>query len=144
MIKVKLISSDEELEQAYRIREEVFVVEQQVPKNLEYDEFESECRHFIALSDGFPCATARWRFTKKGIKLERFAVLQAFRSKGIGSELVKNVLEDIANIPETKGKLIYLHAQVSAVPLYLKFGFGKEGEPFEEAGIEHYVMVKNS
>jgi len=54
-------------------------------------------------------------------------VLERFRKKGIGSALVKTVLEDIAFHPDTASKQLYLHSQISAMPLYQKFGFVKEG-----------------
>lgn len=140
-ISVKHIIADEELEKAFNIRRNVFVIEQQVPENEEYDEFESSSRHFLAIADGIPCGTARWRFTDKGIKMERFAVLADFRGKQVGTALVAAVLEDIRQHPESKGKTRYLHAQLSAMPLYAKFGFRAEGEMFSECDIWHYKMV---
>lgn len=140
-IHVKLITDETELKTAFSIREKVFVVEQQVPAEEEYDEYESASRHFLASFNEKACGTARWRFTEKGIKLERFAVLPDFRSKKVGSALVKALLEDIHNQPDTQGKLIYLHAQLTAMPLYSKFGFKAVGEMFEECAIKHYKMV---
>ncbi|MCS7017779.1 MAG: GNAT family N-acetyltransferase [Cytophagales bacterium] len=139
-ISVKHITAAEELAKAFDIRRKVFVVEQQVPENEEYDEFEATSRHFLALANGIPCGTARWRFTEKGIKMERFAVLPEFRGKQIGTALVAAVLNDINQHPESKGKVRYLHAQVGAMPLYAKFGFQQEGEMFSECDIWHYKM----
>ncbi|MCS6966963.1 MAG: GNAT family N-acetyltransferase [Cytophagales bacterium] len=140
-ICVKYIIAEEDLLKAFSIRHRVFVIEQHVPEHEEYDEFERSSRHFLALADGIPCGTARWRFTQQGIKMERFAVLPEFRGKKIGSALVAAVLEDINQHPESKGKLRYLHAQVAAMPLYAKFGFQPEGEIFPECNILHYKMV---
>jgi predicted GNAT family N-acyltransferase len=67
--------------------------------------------------------------------------LSAYRGQGIGCLLVEFVLADIRQMSATQGKKIYLHAQVSAMGLYKKFGFVPEGEMFEEAGIQHYKMV---
>lgn len=142
-MKVVKTESPEQLEQVFKIRQKVFVEEQQVSPEEEYDEFEKSAAHFLAFnSQGKPCGTARWRFTDKGIKLERFAVLKEDRGTGAGSALVKKVLEDVNGHPDAKGKKIYLHAQLTAVPLYLKFGFSKEGEEFEECNIRHYKMIK--
>jgi predicted GNAT family N-acyltransferase len=140
-ISVKHIIADEDLEKAFNIRHSVFVIEQQVPENEEYDEFETSSRHFLAIADGVPCGTARWRFTDKGIKMERFAVLANFRGKKIGSALVAAVLHDINQNPDSKGKIRYLHAQLTAIPLYAKFGFQTEGDMFSECNIWHYKMV---
>jgi predicted GNAT family N-acyltransferase len=141
MIKVKLITQKSDLELAFKIRHQVFVVEQNVSPDIELDENEAESRHFLAESAIEACGTARWRFTENGIKLERFAVLAAYRSKGVGSVLLETILADIKQMPETQGKKIYLHAQISAMGLYKKFGFQPEGEMFEEADIQHYKMV---
>ena len=141
MIKVSVVQSEEELKQIFKIREEVFVQEQKVDPKEEYDEFEQTSRHFIARDeDGNPCGTARWRHTGHGIKLERFAVLQSHRGKGVGYALVNAVLEDIHKQPSTEDKLLYMHAQLGAVSLYEKFGFEKKGEQFEECNIMHYQM----
>ncbi len=128
------------LELVFKIRELVFVVEQQVDAAQEYDEFETSSIHFLARVDDIPVGTARWRFTEKGVKMERFAVLEAARGKGVGQALVSAVLADVDATPEAKGKTKYLHAQLSAAPLYSKFGFRKVGEIFEECNIQHYRM----
>ncbi|MCE7057421.1 GNAT family N-acetyltransferase [Algoriphagus sp. AGSA1] len=138
--QVEKITHDEQLRAAYKIREKVFVVEQGVDPLDEYDEHEKESSHFIAYLKGEAVGTARWRVTPKGIKLERFAVLKSARGKGVGQALVDAVLKDIHATPGTAGKTKYLHAQLTAVPLYAKFGFEKVGEVFEECAILHYKM----
>jgi len=114
------------------------VGEQNCPPELEW-EFEEESNHFLATVDGEPAGACRWRKTDKGYKLERFAVLSKFRGFGVGQAMVKAVLADLP----ADADHVYLHAQVQAVPLYLKFGFEKIGSEFEEAGIRHYKMVKH-
>ena len=136
VIEVQKVEEDRLLQQVFAIRRKVFVDEQNCPPELEW-EFEDESTHFLASVAGKPAGAARWRKTEKGYKLERFAVLQEFREKGVGSALIRAVLEDL---PKDAG-YIYLHAQVQAVKLYEKAGFVKEGEEFEEAGIRHYKMV---
>lgn len=144
-ITVKKIETEEELQQAFDIRKEVFVKEQNVPEDEEYDEFEKSSTHFLAESEeGFAYGTARWRETNEGIKVERFAVLQGARRKGVGMGLMEAVLEDIEQADDTRGKKIYLHAQLDAVPMYKRFGFEEEGDIFDECGIDHYRMVKKS
>jgi predicted GNAT family N-acyltransferase len=117
------------------IRTRVFVEEQKVDPSLEYDH-EKESHFYLLYFDGKPVATARWRETDKGIKLERFAMLKDFRNKGLGSELLKAILQDI----EKLDKKIYLHSQLKAVSYYERAGFNKVGKKFTEAGIEHYLM----
>ncbi|MFC5408298.1 GNAT family N-acetyltransferase [Larkinella bovis] len=129
------------MKKVFAIREEVFVKEQHVPKEDEYDEFETLSRHFLAKWDGIPCGTARWRRTSNGIKLERFAVLARYRGKGVGQALVRTVLEDVFSQQPEPIESVYLNAQLSAMPLYAKFGFVAVGPQFEECGIQHYKMV---
>lgn len=121
----------------FEIRQRVFVEEQQVSREEEYDEHEDESMHYMLLVEKQPAGTARWRFTDKGIKLERFAVLPEFRNRGGGAALVKAVLNDVRPFE----RKIYLHAQVKAMPVYHREGFVAEGELFYEANIPHYKMV---
>ena len=143
MITVEKVAIKKDLDAVFQIRETVFVKEQEVSPEEEYDEYESLSSHFLARVDGAPAGTARWRNTDKGIKLERFAVLKSMRGRGVGQALVKAVLEDISAQAENDGKLLYLHAQLTAVPLYEKFGFRKDGELFWECNIAHYAMKRN-
>lgn len=138
MIKIeKFLSTDSDRYRLARgIRHEVFVDEQNVPEELEYDNDE-EAVNYLLYEDGLAKGTARWRETSAGIKLERFAVFASERGKGYGTLLLERILEDVM----PTGKRIYLHAQISAVSYYLKAGFQTEGHSFSEAGIEHYLMV---
>jgi predicted GNAT family N-acyltransferase len=140
MPTVEKITTEEGLQAAFQIRELVFVVEQEVEVAEEYDEFETTSVHFLAVLEGAPVGTARWRFTSNGVKMERFAVLKEARGKGVGQALVAAVLKDIEMHPDGKGKKRYLHAQIHAMPLYAKFGFQQVGEQFEECAILHYKM----
>ncbi|QJW90023.1 GNAT family N-acetyltransferase [Spirosoma taeanense] len=141
MIDVLPISSPADLDLAFAIRRQVFVEEQNVAAEEEYDEFEVSSTHFLARADGTPCGTARWRRTSNGVKLERFAVLREFRGQGVGKALVQAVLDDVFSQQPEPIERIYLHAQLTAMPLYAGFGFVSVGPIFEEAGIQHYKMV---
>ena len=120
---------------AFAIRHKVFVIGQNCPEDLEY-EFEEESTHFLLFEDGVPLATARHRKTKKGFKLERFAVLEAARGKGYGMQILQAILHDLKDETEVK----YMHAQQQVIHFYEKVGFEKVGDVFEEAGIMHYKM----
>jgi len=126
--------------QANAIRHEVFVIEQHVDPKLEYDEYESEATHYLLYTEGKAVATARWRETSRGIKLERFATLKEYRNKGLGAVMLEDILEDIISL----GKEIYLHSQLKAIPFYERHGFVKEGRMFTEAEIEHYTMKREN
>lgn len=139
-IKIETVEFDSQAWQEVReIRFQVFVVEQKVAEEEEYDEFEVVSRHFIARIDHQPAGTARWRKTEKGFKLERFAVLPQFRGISVGKALVEKVLSEVIPLSNQKEK-IYLHAQVQALPFYQKLGFSPYGEEFIEAEIMHRAM----
>ncbi len=139
-LRAEKITDKALLEEAFAIRHQVFVVEQDVNPTQERDNFEETSHHFIAFLNETPAGAARWRVTEYGVKLERFAVLSQYRGQGIGQALVAEVLKDINSNPEAAGKIKYLHAQLSAVGLYSKFGFEKVGHQFEECFIQHYKM----
>lgn len=138
-LQVIKATSKEELALVFALRKIVFVEEQGVPPEIEWDK-EEESTHFLALSDYKPCGACRWRKTPNGYKLERFAVLKDYRGNGIGRAMIATALADL---PDDAG-YIYLNAQVDAKSLYAKFGFVAEGEEFEEAGIKHLKMVKKT
>ncbi len=140
MITVKEITNKKDQKKAREIRHEVFVIGQNVPADLEVDEHEQDAIHYLAFLNNNPVGAARWRITEEGVKLERFAVLDEFRGRGIGSAMVEKILADIKRDPEAGDKEIYLHAQLDAIPLYRKFGFVKFGNMFDEAGLMHYAM----
>jgi predicted GNAT family N-acyltransferase len=129
-------SDDAHMDIANEIRRKVFVVEQQVSRQEEYDAFEESSIHYLVFVDEVPVGTARWRITKDGIKLERFAVLSEYRNSGAGTAVLKQVLNDVKPLE----KKIYLNAQITAVNFYLKEGFETEGDEFLEANIRHYKM----
>ena len=142
MTTVSQISDLRDLDAAFTIREKVFVQGQGVPADEEYDQHDRQAttRHYLVRVDGQPAGAARWRPTAHGVKLERFAVLPAFRNHGVGAALVRQVLADVAAEAPDAAQ-VYLHAQLQAIPLYERTGFRKVGELFEECDIQHYKMV---
>jgi predicted GNAT family N-acyltransferase len=142
MTTASKVSDIRDLDAAFTIREKVFVQGQGVPADDEYDQHDRQAttRHYLVRVDGQPAGAARWRPTDKGVKLERFAVLDEFRNQGVGAALVQAVLADVrAEAPDAAQ--VYLHAQLRAIPLYERTGFRKVGDMFEECDIQHYKMV---
>ena len=135
-IKVRNVVNAEEMEIVRDIRHRVFIVEQNVPQHVEVDQFEESAKYLLATLDGHFVGTARWRKTTKGIKLERFAVLQEKRTYGVGRALVEFILEQVRN-----EAVVYLHAQDHVISFYEKFGFQTIGDLFYEGGISHREMV---
>ena len=130
-------ANDAALQACFEIRRKVFVDEQHVDETEEYDEFDQTARQVLVLHSAAPVATARWRPTAEGIKIERMAVLKEWRERGIGSAMLRWILRDIKGTP---GK-VYLHAQRQAIYFYERHGFVGDGEFFIEADIEHQLMV---
>ena len=135
-IIVKVANSPQSMEAIFGVRREVFVIEQSVSEEEEYDEFETSSTHLFATCDNRVVGTCRYRNTSQGTKLERFAVLKDYRTRSVGASLLLAALAAV-----DQSRLIYLHAQVQVVEFYKKYGFAQVGEQFEEAGIQHYKMV---
>ncbi|SEI51035.1 Predicted N-acyltransferase, GNAT family [Dyadobacter koreensis] len=133
-VEVEKITNPEDLKTAFAIRRQVFVVGQNVSATAEEDG-NDEATHFLAKVNDLPAGTARWRKTKDGYKLERFAVLHTYRGSGVGGALVQALLSDLP-----KGSRTYLHAQIRAAKFYEKNGFSQFGETFVEENIEHIKM----
>jgi predicted GNAT family N-acyltransferase len=136
-IEVNKITDQEQLERAFAIRNTVFVAEQNCPPELEREN-EEVSTHFLATINGEAVGACRWRKTDAGYKLERFAVLKAYRGRKVGQALVAAVLTDLP----AEASYVYLNSQLDAIGLYTKFGFVAEGDQFEEAGIQHFKMVR--
>jgi len=118
------------------IRETVFIHEQTIPPELEWDEIDANCIHVLAMdSAGKPIGTAR--LSSDG-SIGRMAVLKDWRGKGVGSALVQCLLGEARS---RQIKQIGLNAQTYAVGFYLKFGFQQVGEEFLDAAIPHVRMV---
>ena len=118
-----------------RIRETVFVEEQQVPVPLEWDGLDPDCLHVLAESPaGEPIGTGR--LLPDG-HIGRMAVLKPWRRRGVGRALLQRLMDE----GQHRGfSTFVLAAQLRAVPFYEKFGFRAEGDIFEDAGIPHRNM----
>ena len=117
------------------IRETVFVHEQQVPLEMEWDELDEACVHVLALdSDEAPIGTGR--LLPDG-HIGRIAVLPAWRGRGVGGAL----LTELMRIARERGFIeVILNAQVHAIAFYARHGFVADGAQFLEAGIPHQTM----
>ncbi|WHI49355.1 GNAT family N-acetyltransferase [Microbulbifer sp. MLAF003] len=125
-----------ERERIRAIREAVFVREQNVPMELEWDDQEESAQHFLVFRTGIPVGTGR--LTTDG-KIGRMAISKAARGLGLGAQL----LIAICNHAKQHGyRKVYLHAQQHAKGFYAKAGFTTEGPVFYEAGIPHIKMLQ--
>ncbi len=127
--------------EAGAIRAKVFVEEQKIPAEMEWDAADAECLHAVAYNRfGKPLATGRLLEHVPGVaKIGRMAVLAPMRGGRIG----RSVLDALMQAARERGfREALLHAQMSAAPFYTRAGFNTRGPVFEEAGIPHVEMVR--
>ncbi|MGH3848734.1 MAG: GNAT family N-acetyltransferase [Pseudonocardiaceae bacterium] len=133
--KVSEIAWEEASHELAAIRRQVFVVEQKVPEDLEWDGIDRQCRHVLARdATGRPVGTGR--LLPDG-HIGRMAVLAPWRGKGIGDAMLLSLLA----MARADGHAVaLLNAQTYAVPFYTRHGFEPDGEEFMEADIAHRAM----
>jgi predicted GNAT family N-acyltransferase len=136
----KLVTSGSELEGAFAVRRQVFVEEQGISEDVELDEHDREALHMMVKDGDRVIGTARVLFLATGLaKIERMAVLQPFRRRGIGREIISFLSEELKN---RQVEQVVLHAQYAVVAFYKSCGFEEVGSPFWEVGIKHIKMQK--
>ena len=133
-IEIQIVDWHDQRDTLKAIRKSVFIDEQHVPEELEWDGRDTECTQFLLTVDSAPVATAR--LTPEG-QIGRMAVLKNFRGKGFGSRLLATVIEQAKHAGH---KQVFLHAQVSVIEFYQRHGFTACGDVFIDAGIEHRSM----
>ena len=133
---IRILSWSEALPLARPVREKVFVDEQKVPRELEWDEWDERCDHAVACdSGGRAIGTAR--LAPDG-RLGRMAVLRECRGLGVGAALLEALL---GRARERSLSRVTLHAQTHAAGFYRRFGFSERGGEFLEADIPHFEMT---
>ncbi len=141
MVQVKTGPWGELGSPARSLRTAVFIDEQQIPQDLEWDAADEASVHAVAYNRlGLPVATGRLLASKAGVaKIGRMAVQRVLRGNGLGRE----VLLALMAVARERGDVeVRLHAQRSAELFYARLGFVASGEPFDEAGIAHIEMFK--
>ena len=141
MVEVRVGSWQELGRDAGAIRTAVFVQEQMIPADMEWDEADEDCLHAVAFNRfGVALATGRLLQHVPGVaKIGRMAVVRPMR----GSHVGRSVLDALMKAARERGDHeALLHAQLSAAPFYARAGFSERGAPFDEAGIAHIEMVR--
>lgn len=120
------------------VRHAVFVIEQNIPEELEWDAHDPVSVHVLAADrDGVPIACGR--LLPDG-HIGRMAVLSGWRGQGVGAAALSMLIE----IARDRGDAaVRLHSQTHAMPFYARFGFVPEGDEYMEAGIPHRTMVRH-
>lgn len=138
MITTKWFDGTEALDDAYAIRREVFMQEQNVSEEDEMDGTDSGAVHLVVYDGGIAVATGRLLKDNEKYVLGRVAVRKEHRGEGYG-DLVMRMLVRKAFMMGASEQ--YIHAQISARGFYEKLGFVAYGEEYMEAGIPHIHMV---
>ena len=138
----KRITVESDLEKAFHIRKEVFVEEQGVPLEDEFDEFDTldgQCEHILVYYNEKAVGTGRLRVVDDLGKLERICILEPYRKFGLGKIIIQT-LEEIAKDKEIDR--VKLHGQTQAEGFYKKLGYQTSSSEFIEDGIPHFLMTK--
>ncbi len=138
-IRCAPVVTKEDMEACLAIRQEVFVVEQNVSPDLENDGLDAAARHFSVRVNDRIIATCRVRLMGSAAKIERVAVLKDYRKLGVGRILMKYILQEFGKAGDIN--LFKLSSQSYAVPFYEKLGFKRRGSEYMDAGMPHYDMV---
>lgn len=141
MFYSKWIRGNQDWTDAKAVRRAVFVEEQGIAADVEFDAIDSYALHAVLYDDereNLPIAAGRVYHDGKHFCMGRICVLKDCRGEHAGDLLTRLLLRKSL---DTGAKEIHLHAQLHAVPFYQKFGFSMRGEIFEEAGIPHVEMV---
>lgn len=136
-MKFRLTLGDWDAQQphARTVRDEVFINEQKVPIEMEWDEMDCVSLHAVVFgANGQAIATGR--LLPDG-HIGRMAVISAMRGAGIGGAILEALMQEARKRGD---KTVILHAQTHAEPFYASHGFMREGEVFMEAGIRHVRM----
>lgn len=143
--EISYVSTEEQLKQALEIRHHVFVIEQQVPAEIEIDQYDvisPDVHHVLLSTDGQAVATGRLiYYSKDTAKMQRIAVLESYRSFGYGRVLLLAMEERARELGLTYS---VLDAQCQAQKFYEKLGYEViSEEPFYDADILHVRMRKS-
>jgi predicted GNAT family N-acyltransferase len=136
----KLATGDDELQETFEVRRQVFILEQGISEDLVFDGRDREALHMVVKDGERVIGSARVQLLADNqAKLERMAILNHYRRKGIGREMLL-FLDTVWK--DKQVQQVIIHAQLEVVPFYKLCGFDELGLPFQEAGIKHIKMRK--
>jgi predicted GNAT family N-acyltransferase len=136
-VSIQITHWDEAKSQVMPIRHEIFIKEQKVPEELEWDEFDQDALHAIVKKEQEVIGTARLIIDKTIARIGRMAIQKECREQGIGQKLLSILIQ---TAKEKGAQECILHAQTHAIAFYAKADFEPNGPIFDEAGIPHVEM----
>lgn len=137
MVTAVLIHGSEGLEVQYKIRYQVFTLEQGVPIEIEQDEYDSVSQHVIIYDDNIAVGTGRIINKNGQWLIGRIAVLSDFRGRSYGDLIVRKLVDYGFRMGY---KQIEVHSQIQVLDFYKRIGFIEYGEEYLESNIQHKSM----
>lgn len=135
----KIIDLSDEMNVSFKIRKKVFCEEQMISEEIEFDNLDHLCEHFLIYKENKAIATARVREKSDLIfKIERVAVLLEYRKLKVGTLLITEIVNYYHKI--NKKNSIILNSQVAVEDFYKSLNFTSYGDRFLEDGILHIAM----
>ncbi|MEU9074197.1 GNAT family N-acetyltransferase [Kitasatospora sp. NPDC004745] len=149
-VTVRVAEGEADLALVHGVRRAVFIVEQGIPEDEEWDDLDPTSEHLLAVgADGTPLGTARLIHGEQALKLTggvegrvllgRLAVVAAARGTGLGADLVRAI--EAAALARG-AREVELHAQVQALGFYERLGYAAEGPVYQDGGIPHRTMTR--
>ena len=136
-LKVEIVKWIDEDESLKMIRQKVFIEEQKVTSQLEWDGMDEEAIHFLAFKNEKAIGCARAFVIENYMQLGRMAVLKAYRGEDVGTALIEKA---ITTAKLNQLSAIYISAQCHAIDFYKKFGFEITSDIYLDAEIPHRDM----
>lgn len=140
-VSVSKVTSEEEINTCFSLRNQIFVIGQNVPVEEELDGLDKVSEHYLLVLDGVPVGVARVRFVEYYAKIERMGILDEYQGKGLGRFVMQAILEDLQQ--QRTVVTVKLSAQTHAISFYEKLGFELCSEEYIDAGIPHRDMMMN-
>jgi len=134
---VRVVAWSDGIDALRAVRRAVFIVEQSIPEELEWDEFDEVSLHAVA-EDASGTAIGCGRLLPDG-HVGRMAVVSAWRGRSVGSALLVELVELARSAGHSR---VLLNAQTRVMPFYARHGFTAAGDEYMEAGIPHTTMAR--
>ncbi len=139
MLKITWVNNTDDLTDVYSVRREVFIKEQKISQDIEFDGTDRYSISVLLYDDDIPIATGRVILVDELYTIGRISVLKEYRNKKYGKKVVNLLLGKALELGATS---VHTHAQTHVVDFYKKLGFECYGDEYKEAGIPHVNMFK--
>lgn len=126
------------VQDAFQIREMVFIKEQGISREIEMDKYDRDALHLVIYIKNKACTCARMIKKDGECQFGRIAVLKKYRGRNLGRLLIEKLCKEAFKLGETE---LHIHSQICVMNFYKKLGFETYGDRYFEANIEHINMI---